>query len=190
MLFYCKVISLRPTHLPIQNVLGTKSPRKNRPRLGAENSPSSVAKAIISGAIVPVIYIIILYNVMITEDQWQFYFNKPRNMTNCSDGKGSSLRDVFKEEKPYLPLFQTVKTGLFSLLLKGIQLSNQLQPHRTLQKKLYYLARTKRDCTSALWDFKWNISFTDHKQHKKLPSSTENSSVSISGSALLHLARL
>jgi hypothetical protein len=64
--------------------------------------------------------------VMITEDQGQIYFKKPCNTTNCSYGQGSSLWDVFKEQKPHLPLFQAVKTGLFSLLLKGIQLSNQL----------------------------------------------------------------
>jgi len=56
---------------------------------------------------------------MITEDQGQLYFYKPCSTTNCSCGQRSSLWDVFKEEKPYLLLFQTVKIGLFSPFLKG-----------------------------------------------------------------------
>jgi len=49
------------------------------------------AKAIMSGAIVPITYIISLYYVMITEDQGQLYFYNPCNKTNCSCGQGSSL---------------------------------------------------------------------------------------------------
>jgi hypothetical protein len=55
------------------------------------------------------------------------------------------------------------------------------------RKWLHYLTGTKNDCTSAQRIFNWNISVTDNKkerisspQHKQLPRSPENSSVSTS----------
>jgi hypothetical protein len=61
--------------------------------------------------------------------------------------------------------------------------SNHTEHYR---KQLYYLTRTKHDCTSTKRIFNWNTSVTRPKQwtvafpqRKPLPRSTANSSVTI-----------